>query len=122
MRRFRQVVLSAGLAGLSALAASPTTGQWVRLQRCAGAIPCSIPFGVRYAPDPLIAVQYGQASPTGLSGRVSLDGKPTVELDMRSLSADFAREAARRFVIAHPPPANAARPEPPADSTEKTPD
>lgn len=98
-------------AGLSALAVSPAPAQWVRLQRCAGAIPCSIPFGVRYAPDPLIAGQYGQASPTGLSGRVSLDGKPTVELDVRSLSADFAREAARRFVIAHPPPAN---PPPPA--------
>lgn len=101
MRPLRRIVLAVGFA---ALAAGSASAQWVRLQRCAGAIPCSIPFGVRYAPDPLIAAQYGHASPTGVSGRISLDGKPTVELDVHSLSADFAREAARRFVIAHPPP------------------
>jgi hypothetical protein len=109
MRRLRRLLLSAGLA---ALAASPATAQWVRLQRCAGAIPCSIPFGVRYAPDPLIAAQYGQVAPDAFAGRVSLDGKLTVELDVnRPLSPDFAREAARRFVLAHPPPAS---PKPPA--------
>jgi hypothetical protein len=102
MRRLRRVVLAVAFA---ALAARPAGAQWVRLQRCAGAIPCSIPFGVRYAPDPLIAGQYGWASPTGVSGRISLDGKPTVEFDVhRSLSSDFYREAARHFVIAHPPP------------------
>jgi hypothetical protein len=101
MRRLRRVLLSACLA---ALAAGPASAQWVRLQRCAGAIPCSIPFGVVYGPDPLIAAQYGRISPTGVSGRVSLDGKPTVELDVHAVSPDFAREAARRFVIAHPPP------------------
>ena len=69
-----------------------------------GSDPCSIPFGVVYGPDPLIAAQYGRISPTGVSGRVSLDGKPTVELDVHAVSPDFAREAARRFVIAHPPP------------------
>jgi hypothetical protein len=101
MRRLRRILLYACLA---APAAGPASAQWVRLQRCAGAIPCSIPFGVRYGPDPLIAAQYGRISPTGVSGRVSLDGKPTVELDVHAVSPDLAREAARRFVIAHPPP------------------
>ena len=106
MRRLRRVVLAVAFA---ALAAGPAGAQWVRLQRCAGAIPCMIPFAVRYNPDPLIAGQYGWTSPTGISGRISLDGKPTVEFDVhRSLSSDFYREAARRFVIAHPPPAEPA--------------
>jgi hypothetical protein len=117
MRRLRRVVLSAGLA---ALAASPATAQWVRLQRCGGALPCSIPFAVRYAPDPLIAAQYGRVAPTALAGRVSLGAKPSVALDVNNLSPDFAQEAARRFVIAHPPPAKPARREPPADSSTRT--
>jgi hypothetical protein len=65
-----------------------------------------IPFGVRYAPDPLIAAQYGWVSPTGFSGRIALDGKPLVELDLHYSLPDFAREAAARaFVLAHTPPA-----------------
>jgi hypothetical protein len=108
MTRLRVVLLSAGLTGLSFLAASAAAAQWVRLQRCSGAIPCSIPFGVRYAPDPLIASQYGLASPTAVSAHVLLEKKPTVELDTSNLSIDFAQEAARRFVLAHPPPASPA--------------
>ena len=117
MGPLRRFFLSAGFAGLAALAASPAPAQWVRLQRCNGAIPCAIPFGVRYAPDPLIAAQYGWVSPTSFSGRVSLDGKPTVEIDLHyPLSLpDFAKEAAARaFVLAHTPP-----PFPPPVSPEK---
>lgn len=86
--------------------AGPAAAQWVRLQRCGSAIPCSIPFGVRYAPDPLIAAQYGWVSPTGFSERIALDGKLLVELDLHYSLPDFAREAAARaFVLAHNPPA-----------------
>ena len=102
MRRPRRVVLAVAFA---ALATGTASAQWIRLQRCGGAIPCMIPFAVRYNPDPLIAGQYGWMSPTGVSGRISLDGKPTVEFDVHhALSSDFYSEAARRFVIAHPPP------------------
>jgi hypothetical protein len=101
MTRLRVVVPWVAFA---LLAASPAAAQWVRLQRCAGAIPCSIPFGVVYRPDPLIAQQYGQVSPTAVSAHVLLQKNPTVELDTSDLSIDFAREAARRFVLAHPPP------------------
>jgi hypothetical protein len=104
MRRLGRVVLSAGLA---ALAAGPASAQWVRLQRCAGAIPCSIPFGVRYSPDPLIASQYGFISPDAFSGRILLEPKLAVVLDRPGFSlesGDFAEQAAKRFVLAHPPP------------------
>jgi len=104
MTRLRVVVLS--VAALLSFAASPAAAQWVRLQRCAGAIPCSIPFGVVYSPDPLIAAQYGRISPTGVSGRIALDGKPVVKLDVHYTLPDFAREAAgKSFVLAHTPPA-----------------
>jgi hypothetical protein len=117
MRRLRLFVLTGAFV---ACATAPARAQWVRLQRCAGAIPCSIPFGVRYAPDPMIAAQYGRLSQTGFSGRVSVDGKPTVELDVHSFSRDFAREAARRFVIAHPPAAKPAPEEPSANPPPKS--
>ncbi len=103
MRGLRRVLLFAALA---ASTAGPAAAQWVRLQRCGSAIPCMIPFGVRYAPDPLIGAQYGWVSPTGFSGRIALDGKPLVELDLHYSLPDFAREAAARaFVLAHTPPA-----------------
>ena len=103
MRGLRRVLF---LAALAASTAGPAAAQWVRLQRCGSAIPCMIPFGVRYAPDPLIGAQYGWVSPTGFSGRIALDGKPLVELDLHSSLPDCAREAAARaFVLAHTPPA-----------------
>jgi hypothetical protein len=112
MARLRVVVPS--VAALLLLAAFSATAQWVRLQRCAGAIPCSIPFGVVYSPDPLIAAQYGYISPTGISGRIALDGKPVVELDLHYTLPDFAREAAAKsFVLAHTPPPALPPPPPP---------
>jgi hypothetical protein len=87
----------------------------MRLQRCSGALPCAIPFGVRYAPDPLIASQYGRMAPDAFSGRISFEPKLTVEIDEPRVSlepADFAAEAARRFLLAHPPPKPPERPRP----------
>jgi hypothetical protein len=116
-----KLVLAIGLVGALGLGSS-ARAQWVRLQRCEGALPCSIPFGVRYAPDPLLAGQYGRMSPNGFSGRLSFEPKLTVEIDTPRValeSVDFAAEAARKFVLTHPnppkaqPPAKAAPPKTP---------
>jgi hypothetical protein len=108
----RKLVLAIGLVGALGVV-SAARAQWVRLQRCEGALPCAIPFGVRYAPDPLIAGQYGRMSPNGFSGRLSFDPKLTVEIDTPRVtleSVDFAAEAARKFVLAHPNPPKAETP------------
>lgn len=71
-----------------------------------------IPFAVRYNPDPLIAGQYGFVSPNSFSGRLSFElGGPVVHLDKPGPTLaleprDFASEAARRFLLAHPAPAD----------------
>jgi hypothetical protein len=111
--RTRGLFLAAGFAAL--LGFAPTArAQWIRLQRCSGALPCAIHFGIRYAPDPLIASQYGRMSPDAFSGRISFDPQLTVEIDEPRLSlepADFAARAAREFVLAHPaPPARTLEP------------
>ena len=101
----RKLVLAIGLVGVIG-SATPARAQWVRLQRCNGAIPCMIPFGVRYNPDPLIAGQYGYMSPNGASGRITFEpegpvvhlDKPLAKLDL----PDFASEAARRIQLARP--------------------
>jgi len=110
MRFRRKLFLAAGFAALAGLLPEASPAQWTRLQRCSGALPCAIPFGVRYAPDPLLASQYGRIAPNAISGRVSLEPKVAVELDQPRLSLeqrDFAAEAARRFLLANPPPAAA---------------
>jgi hypothetical protein len=112
----RKLVLAIGLVGALGLG-SAARAQWVRLQRCEGALPCSIPFGVRYAPDPLLAGQYGRMSPNGFSGRLSFEPKITLEIDTPRValeSVDFAAEAARKFVLAHPNPPKAEPPAKPA--------
>lgn len=101
--------MAIGLVGVLG-STSEAGAQWVRLQRCNGALPCAIPFAVRYNPDPLIAGQYGYMSPNSFSGRLSFElGGPVVHLDKPGLKMqlpDFASEAARRFLLAHPPPAD----------------
>ncbi len=112
IRKAAPVVLAMALA---AVFPSGARAQWVRLQRCENALPCSVPFSVRYAPDPLLAAQYGKVSPTALSARVALEAKPTVQINRPAPSTDFAEEAARRFVLSHPPPAKPARNRLPSD-------
>ena len=117
-RAVRRLPLLLGIA--IGMLAAPADAQWVRLQRCSGALPCALPFGIRYDPDPLIAGQFGQASPTGISARIALDTKPTVELDKSPfISVDFAAEAARRFVLAHPPPSRAKSKPAPTPSRQR---
>ncbi len=103
---------------LAAVFSSSAAAQWVRLQRCGSALPCAIPFGVRYAPDPLIASQYGHVSPNGISGRVAFWPELAVSLDEPHVSlelGDFSEQAARRFVLAHPAPPPLPKATPRAD-------
>lgn len=117
--RLSKLFLGIGLVGV--VGSSSAGAQWVRLQRCNGALPCAIPFGVRYDPDPLVAGQYGFVSPNAFSARLDLDlGRPLVHLDTPGPALeprDFAAEAARRFLLAHPPPADKK----PAPTPKKTP-
>jgi len=103
----RAVTAVAATLVLAATFPSVAGAQWVRLQRCGSALPCAIPFGVRYAPDPLIASQYGYVSPNGISGHFSFAPELSVRIDEPHVSlelADFSEQAARTFVLAHPPP------------------
>ncbi|MDQ5857032.1 MAG: hypothetical protein M3542_01970 [Acidobacteriota bacterium] len=98
----RKLVLAIGLVGVLG-SASTARAQWVRLQRCNGAIPCMIPFAVRYNPDPLIAGQYGYMSPNSMSGRITFEPEgPAVHLDKplaKLQLPDFASEASRRIQL-----------------------
>jgi hypothetical protein len=112
--RTRRLAVAAAVAALFGLPAAGMS-QWVRLQRCQGALPCAIPFGVRYSPDPLISSQYGFISPDAFSGRITFSPQLHVELDtpgppLSLESRDFAAEAARRFILSHPPPPPASNP------------
>ncbi|MGH9364561.1 MAG: hypothetical protein ACRD1B_04765 [Thermoanaerobaculia bacterium] len=105
-------------------AALPARGQFVQLSRCRAALPCALPFGIRYNPDPLIAAQYGRVSTTAVSARLEPGWPiqtPVIDLSRVIESQDFAREAARLFVLRYPAPkttpappaAPAGAPEPP---------
>jgi hypothetical protein len=111
----RKLILAIGIVAVLG-SASLARAQWVRLQRCNGALPCAIPFGVRYDPDPLVAGQYGFVSPNAFSARLDFDlGRPVLHLDTPGPALeprDFATEAARRFLLAHPPPASKPTPTP----------
>jgi hypothetical protein len=112
----RRLAVAAAVAALLGLPAAGRS-QWVRLQRCQGALPCAIPFGVRYSPDPLISSQYGFISPDAFSGRITFSPELHVQLDtpgppLNLESRDFAAEAARRFILSHPRPPAAPTPNP----------
>jgi hypothetical protein len=86
-------------------AASPAGAQFVQLSRCQAAWPCSAPFGIRYQPDPLIAGQYGNVPTTAFSARIDptrLFQLPSFDLSKELEHQDFARDAARIFVLRHP--------------------
>jgi hypothetical protein len=112
--RTRGLILAAGFAVIAGLPTA-ASAQWMRLQRCSGALPCAIPFGVRYAPDPLIASQYGRISPDAFSGRISFEPKLDVEIDTPHVALeleDFAARAAEKFLLAHPAPPPKPAPKP----------
>lgn len=107
------------LLGAAALAAAaPAGAQFVQLVRCQAAYPCSSPWGIRYNPDPLIAAHYGNVPTTAFSGRIDLARPyqlPALDISKTLDSQDFARDAARIFVLTHPTlKPKAAEPEPAA--------
>jgi hypothetical protein len=102
MKRAALVCLAAA-AFLSA--ASPARAQFVQLSRCQAAWPCAAPFGIRYNPDPLIAGQYGNVPVSAFSVRIDptrLFQLPAFDLSRELERQDFARDAARIFVLRHP--------------------
>jgi len=92
--------------------------QFVSLSRCHSAYPCSIPFGLQYRPDPLIAGPYGQPGHTPLSGHIELRLPLKIEID-RPLDQKALDEAMRKGVeVQRPGP---AAPADAAPAIEKTP-
>jgi hypothetical protein len=88
-------------------AASHARAQFVQLTRCQAAYPCNVPFGLQYNPDPLIAAHYANVPTTAFSGRIDLQWPllpPAIDLSKELQHQDFAREAARIFVLRHPAP------------------
>lgn len=86
-------------------AASPARAQFTQLSRCQAAWPCSAPFGIRYKADPLIAGQYGNVPTTAFSARIDpsqLFQLPAIDFSRELERQDFARDAARIFVLRHP--------------------
>jgi hypothetical protein len=109
-RTFRRALFAAAAFA----AAFEARAQFVQLTRCQAALPCALPFGLQYKPDPLIAGQWANASHTVFSGRIDLlrPLQPLViDLSKEIDRQDFARDAARIFVLRHPAP----RPKPAAD-------
>lgn len=111
MRRaaLRVLLAAAGLA-----AASGAKAQFVQLTRCQAAYPCNVPFGLQYKPEPLIAGQYGNVPSSAFSVRVNPVkpfSPPKVDLVTELDHQDWAREAARIFVLKNPRP----KPTPPPE-------
>lgn len=98
-----------GIAGLFAVRAAEA--QFVQLARCQAALPCAFAWGVQYNPDPLLAGQYGNVPTTAVSGRIDPAHPfkaPALDLSKELDRQDFASQAARLFVLAHPAPARKA--------------
>jgi hypothetical protein len=77
------------------LAAGTASAQFVPLARCHAAFPCSIPFGLQYGPDPLIAGPYAHLTNTAVSARMEIATPPRFELD-RPLDQKALDEALRK--------------------------
>jgi hypothetical protein len=108
-----RVLLTAAVLLVAPLARA----QFVQLTRCQSAQPCSAPIGLIFKPEPLIAGAYGNV-PSG-AGLVALKIDPNKPfqvpvLDLSKVvdNQDFARDAARLFVLRHP--ALKPKPTPPA--------
>jgi hypothetical protein len=88
------------------LVAASAAAQFVTLSRCQAALPCAVPFGLRYRPDPLIAGQYGRIGVTAISAGVRLETPLKPELDKRTeVDLDAVDAAVRKSLQLHPPPA-----------------
>ena len=100
MKRARLVPVLLSIAGL--VAAGSASAQMVPLSRCRSAYPCSFPFGLQYAPDPLIAGPYAQVPNTAVSGRIELKAPIRFELN-RPVDQNAIDEAVRKSIEIHNP-------------------
>ena len=119
----RNAVLRVLLAAAALGAAPFARAQFVQLTRCQSAYPCSLPVGLLYKPEPLIATAYGNV-PAG-AGLFSLKIDPSQPLQLPVLdlskvvqNQDFARDAARIFVLRYPVPKAKRAPAPPPQPAE----
>jgi len=93
------------LAAALSCAAAAADAQFVELSRCQAAMPCAIPFGLRYNPDPLSVSGFTALPHTAFSMRVDPAhplNPPRVDLSKALDSQDWARQAATIFVLKYP--------------------
>jgi hypothetical protein len=107
------------LLAAAALSVAPAAhAQFVQLTRCQSAYPCSAPFGLRWNPEPLVAGAYGNIPGSAGAFALKIDPSkplqpPVLDLSKAVENQDFARNAARVFVLRYPAPK--AKPTPPPD-------
>jgi hypothetical protein len=114
-RPFAPIVLGIALCG----AAAAASAQFVELSRCQSAMPCAIPFGLRYNPDPLSVSGFNALPHTAFSMRIDPAhplNPPKVDLSRALDSQDWARQAATIFVLKYP-----LKPKPVAETVPLTP-
>lgn len=109
------------LAGAALLIAAAARAQFVQLSRCQAASPCSAPIGLLFRPEPLIAQTYGNVPGSAGLFALKMDPSrpfqvPVLDLSKAVENQDFARDAARVFVLRYPPPK--AKPTPPASPAD----
>ena len=109
-----RVLFGAALSG----AAAAASAQFVELSRCQSAMPCAIPFGLRYNPDPLSVSGFTAIPHTAFSMRLDPTKPlaPKVDLSKELDKQDWAREAAKIFVLKYP-----LKPKPAAETVPLTP-
>ena len=121
----RNTPLRVLLAGAALCAASAASAQFVQLTRCQSAYPCSLPVGLLYKPEPLIAGAYGNVPGSAGAFSLKIDPSrpfqvPVLDLSRVVENQDFARDAARIFVLHHPAlrvrPAPTQPPQPAGDA------
>ena len=120
----RTAALRVFFAAAALAAASQARAQFVQLTRCQAAMPCAIPFGIRYKPDPLLAAAWGNMPHTVISMRADPARPfetPAIDLSKALDRQDWAREAARIFVLRNPPKPQTAPPGEAAAEPEKSP-
>ena len=111
-------VLRILLAGVVLVIASPARAQFVQLSRCQAAYPCALPIGLRWNPEPLVAGAFGNIPGSAGAFAVKVDPSkplqpPVLDLSTALENQDFARGAARIFVLRYPVPRT--KPTPPPD-------
>lgn len=101
------------------VAAGAASAQFVELSRCQSAMPCAIPFGLRYNPDPLSVSGFTALPHTAFSMRVDPAhpfSPPKLDLSKELDNQDWARQAAQIFVLKYP-----LKPKPVAETVPLTP-